>query len=371
MKITHLECHILKYPLQKPLVFSFGVRDHRAAAIIEIFTDEGASGIAEFDWGGTTEGAKTLLACFEERIFPKIKNCNPFEIQKIRKNLDLMSREWDRIYGSGAIDLALYDLVGKELKVPMYQLFGGKIRDEVPVYASALMTYNTIDELIHEAKSYVEQGFMAMKMRVGTNVQKDYQRILAVRNNIPSTVELMIDANCNYDRNSALRLSTMIENLNIFHFEEPLPKYDIDGYRWLSQKTTVPLAAGECTPIQHIHKLITQGNISVVQPDVLINGPTECSKIAHISEAYNLICMPHCFVGSIGLSALLHFAASMPSCSSFHEFDQTENIFRTDLTDLDISLSQGKCKVPDAPGLGIQINRDLMKKYQVHHLIIS
>src|SRR5207244_2733649 len=149
--------------------------------------------------------------------------------------------------------------------------------------------------VVAEAMRHVAAGFAAMKMRVGRDAAEDMGRVAAVRRAIGPDVALMVDANCAYDRAAALRIGTKLEQHDVHHFEEPLPKTDWAGYGWLAAQLHVPIAAGELEPLASIHQLLLERGAQIVQPDTMASGFVESRKIAGLAEAHGAAVAPHAF----------------------------------------------------------------------------
>jgi D-galactarolactone cycloisomerase len=282
------------------------------------------------------------------------------------------------IQGLSGIDIALWDIKGKYFGVPVHRLLGGPLRTEVKAYATGLYrrkSGNPAKYLAEEAASYVAAGFSAVKLKVGFGVEEDAAMTHAVRDAIGDDVALMIDANHAYDAVAAIRLGRMIEHHDIGWFEEPVPPEDIAGYRAVKAAIAIPVAGGECEFTRYgFRDLLTSRAIDIIQPDTCAaGGLSECKKIADMAEAFGVRYNPHVWGTGIAIAASLQLLAVLPShtptslrsVEPMLEFDRTEHPIRQALLTQPIEHVKGIVRVPDGPGLGIEVDRAALKRFAV------
>ena len=232
-----------------------------------------------------------------------------------------------------------------------------------------------IEESVEEAEKFVAEGFRAIKMKIGLGShKKDIQRVAAVRDAIGPDIRLMVDANHCYSVPNAIRLGRMLEAFDIDWFEEPISPEDVDGYIEVSRALDMAVAGGEndFTRWGFRDKIVRKA-MDIVQPDVCAaGGLTECKKIAALASAHGVECVPHAWGSAVGLSATIHFLASLPDQPPclvpqpvLLEFEQEENPFRDFLAVDPIVQKDGFVPVPQGPGLGIEIDREIIAKYRV------
>jgi D-galactarolactone cycloisomerase len=280
------------------------------------------------------------------------------------------------IQGLSGIDIALWDIKGKHFGVPAYRLLGGPSRTEIMAYATGLYRRKSGDPakyLAEEAASYVADGFSAVKLKVGFGVEDDAAMTHAVRDAIGDHVALMVDANHAYDAVAAIRLGRMIEHHGIGWFEEPVPPEDIAGYRAVREAISIPVAGGECEFTRFgFRDLLTSRAIDIIQPDTCAaGGLSECKKIADMAEAFGVRYNPHVWGTGIAIAASLQLLAVLPShtptslkpIEPMLEFDRTEHPIRQALLTQPIEHVKGVVRVPDGPGLGIEIDRAALKRF--------
>jgi D-galactarolactone cycloisomerase len=378
MKIIDVKTYQLRVKVEEPFTSSRGWwYDTRNALLVKIETDEGISG-----WGecyGPSSVAKVII---DSLFKPQVVGKDPFDVEVIWEHLYNRVKDYGltgmTISGMSGIDIALWDIIGKACNKPVHKLIGGCFRDKVQAYATGLY-FKKMDRLtedaVDEAKDYVKSGFRAIKMKIGVgSIKKDIERISAVKEAIGPDVQLMVDANHCYNLQTAIALGRELEKMGIYWFEEPISPEDIEGYVEITRTLDIAIAGGENDFTKFsFRELITRRAMDIIQPDVCAaGGITECKKIAALSQAYWIQCIPHAWGGVIGLSATLHFLASLPDCppSLFPippmlEYEQTFNPFRDDLSLNPLTHDKGIVDVPKGPGLGIEINQDIIDRYLV------
>lgn len=358
MKITDVKTYNLRYPLIEPFANARGWTKTRTASVVEICTDAGIIG-----WG---EGISVPSA---SAIEAHLIGQSPFETERI----------WEAMRGNigalSGVDIALWDIMGKALDMPIYQLLGGAFRLKIPAYASGLFKKEKQDitqALMDEAKRYVDAGFPAVKMKIGFGYAYDVKNVAAVRRAIGEDTLFAVDANCGYDVGTAIEVGQHIADHGLFWYEEPITTDDVPGYREIRHALKVRVAGGEMLQGRWAFRdLLQKRGVDIVQPDVSIAGGfTECRKIAAMASANYVRVLPHMWGSSIRLAATLHWQATLPDAPraltpipSLLEFDMTENGLRTELAKQPIYPVNGYVDVPQAPGLGIDINREVLEKY--------
>jgi len=214
-----------------------------------------------------------------------------------------------------------------------------------------------------------------MKLKVGFGVDEDALTTRAVREAIGSKVALMVDANHAFDAVAAIRLGRMIEQYDIGWFEEPVPPEDIAGYRAVKDAIAIPVAGGECEFTRFgFRDILASHAIDIIQPDTCAaGGLSECKKIADMAEAFGVRYNPHVWGTGIAIAASLQLLAVLPSqtptslapLEPMLEFDRTEHPIRQALLIQPIEHVRGVVRVPDAPGLGIEIDRKALARFKM------
>lgn len=359
MRITDVTFTGLRYRLDEPLRFAAVDMADRFCGLVHVYTDEGIVGLGEIGWWGPASDHARWKQAIEGTLKLMLVGEDPADVNRLWVKMGGSERA-----GAAAIDIALHDILGKRLGVPLYQLLGGLVRNPIRMYASALMI-DPIESVIEEALGYKRQGFTAMKMRIGRDYWADAERVRRVREAIGAGVELMVDPNCNYDVGGAVRIGRAMAPYQLLHFEEPVPKWDYRGNRAVQELTGIPVSGGEHVPLSGMKEMIDARGCSVVQPDPVSTGITESMKIIAYAEAHNLVAAPHGFAGVISLAANLHIVAATPSCNYPQELDRTPHPFQTELALQPLEPKNGFITVPDRPGLGVELNPDVVEKYRI------
>ena len=363
MKITDISTVGYLHKLKEPLRFCHTTRWHRGLCVVRIHTDEGIVGITGRELHRPGHYARVQREIVE--LKPLLIGADPYDTERIYHALGGDHR-------NGWVGVALWDIKGKASGLPIYKLLGGAanpaLRQEgdrlhVRMYASALFRQD-LDGYRREAKSYAESGFTAMKMRVGPDVDKAIASVRTVREGVGPRFDLMVDVNCGYDVPTAIRLGREMEAFDVFHFEEPVAKWDYAGNAQVAAAIRVPVAGGEGTSIQSMKQLILHRGACIVQPDAK-EGYTYAKRVAALAEAFGIIVTPHCFGSAIATAANLHFVAATAGCKYSQEYNTTVNPFRTELLKQPLIPVDGYLEVPHGPGLGIEIDDDAVERYRI------
>lgn len=231
------------------------------------------------------------------------------------------------------------------------------------------------DDAVEEAKRHKANGFTAMKLKIGFGVEEDIHYILAVRAGIGPDIKLMLDANHAYNVSTARRILMAVEHADIHWFEEPISPEDIDGYRELKNLTSIYIAAGEneFTKVG-FRDWISKRAVDILQPDLCsAGGFTACRKILALAQAWHMTLIPHIWGSGIGLAASLQFIATVSPAplalkpiEPMLEYDQSSHPFRQDLIYHAINMQDGVVAIPDQPGIGVEINRDVLEHYKIN-----
>jgi D-galactarolactone cycloisomerase len=376
MIITAVRAHILEARLAQPFAYSRAWYDTRTAMVVEIETDAGLTG-----WG-ECYGPARMTAAVVQSVAPWLIGEDPLRTDYLWQMIYARLRDHGQkgvvIEGLSGIDIALWDIKGKHFGVPAHRLLGGPLRAEVQAYATGLYRRKSGDPLRYlaeEAAGYVAEGFKAVKLKVGFGVEEDAAVTRAVRAAIGPDVALMVDANHAYDAVAAIRLGRMIEPYDIGWFEEPVPPEDVAGYRAVKAALSIPVAGGECEFTRFgFRDLLVSRAIDIIQPDTCAaGGLSECKKIADMAEAFGVRYNPHVWGTGIAIAASLQLLAVLPahtpvslaSIQPMLEFDRTEHPIRQSLLVQPIEHSGGIVRVPDGPGLGIEVDRDALARFTV------
>jgi D-galactarolactone cycloisomerase len=371
MKIVKVETFHLEHPLPRAAGCSTGMYSARDVLLVKLTTDEGLAG-----WGETSP-LRGLQALIEQRYAPLLVGRDPLRHRALWRDL------WGPNFGNGlavaAVDIALHDLRGQALGVPVAELLGGRQRDRVPVYASCMNYTEGIEPEEHypaAARDALGRGFRALKMRIGRyEPRRELRFIAAVREAVGPDVKLMADGNGAYTAKQALQVGRELEQLGFYWFEEPMPQAGAryPSYDGLADKLGIALAGGEALDSRGgAHDLLRRRLFDVIQPDAtLCGGLAECLFIAEMAEQWGTLCVPHCWAGAVAIAASVHLLAVLPdptwapiAVAPMLELDLIESRFRDELASRPVDIREGFALVPTAPGLGIEVEEDVVLRYR-------
>ena len=387
MKISSIKSHVLRYELDKELGYSQQYYKHRTTHLVEIETDEGITGWGECFGPGNIALANKYIV--EKVIQPLIIGEDPINKEYIWHKVYNLLRDSGQkgmpIQALSGIDIALWDILAKKAKLPLYQLLGGKTNSKIPVYGYGMMLQKkSVEELCElfkkEANQIKEKNFKAMKMKVGLGPKEDLKLVSAVREAIGDDFKLMVDANHAYNKNDALYVGRGLDEMEIYWFEEPVAPEDYDGYKELKEKLKTNIAGGEAEFTKYgWNQLIKNNCIDIAQPEVCgLGGITEYLKVSALAQSNFIPIVNHVWGSALSVAVNLHLLTSLPDMpgglfptKSMLEFDTTEkNIFITDLAEEKFSiLDQVKDKDGFASpleniGIGINPKKDFIKEYE-------
>lgn len=370
MKITDVRVISLAVPLEKPVLMSFGMMTHRKSCLVHVETDQGIDG-----WGESF--VNHPYWALDERKITIEKGVKPLAIGEDPLQIDKL---WNKMYGvlnssglqAGArgqymqaisgVDIALWDIKGKYLGVPVYELLGGKLLDKAEVYASGLGPKN-LEEQILECTRY---GIKAFKVKVGFGRDTDINNIKQSRAVIGQTAKLMLDANMAWAKEEALEMVERLREYNIEWLEEPCPCDDIEALAQVTSKSPVKIAGGENVYCRDgFRRAFSQNIFHIAQPDVTkTGGISEMQFICRMAKANGKKWAPHFFGNAVGLAATLHVFAAIPG-GLIVELDANPNPLRTELLEKPIEMTNGMVDIPNGPGLGFSIDRGVLREFSV------
>ena len=304
-----------------------------------------------------------------------------FNLAPIALGADVMEVEdlWHKIYAKqgqthtpgsvfytahSGLDMAIWDARGKALGQPVYKLLGGSRRKIRAYVGGASFGYKPVAALIEEAQGYIAAGFTAIKLRLGDTVEKDVERLRAVRLAVGTDIDIMVDINTRYTYMDAQRALPTLEECNVLWIEEPFPPDAINDYARINGSTRIALAAGENHFLRYqARALLETGAVDVIQCDPCkCGGITESKKIADLASAFRRSYAPHNSKSGIISAACVHVLCAA-STGIFYEADLTPfNPFRDELVHGAPVITNGYIEPNDAPGLGIEIDESLFSK---------
>lgn len=370
MRITDVEAIYVRLPEVKQQCDS-----GQDALIVRVHTDEGITGIGEVD-SAPLAVRGMILGPFSHTTSSGLKHLligeDPFETEYIwhkmyRANI-YAGRFGIGFHAMSGIDLALWDIKGKKLGMPVWKLLGGGFRKSIRCYASVLFG-NTPAETAEIARRIAGQGFTAAKFGwgpMGQDQKTDIALVAQARQGLGSEIDLMVDAGLPWDAKTAIQRAQAFSEHNIFWLEEPLSPDDYEGYRKLSQATSIRIAAGEEESGRNtFRRLIEEGGVDVVQVDLTrCGGFTEAMKIATLAADHGLPVANHGFTTYINVCAALHWLNSIPNALIAEFVTQENTTLRESLTRQKFRATNGYLEIPQEPGLGIDLDEEALARFR-------
>lgn len=384
MRIAKVEATWLSapIPLERQHVSDFGRGTAFDTTLVRIETDDGLVGYGEAKAAVGAQGnCAALVTLIERELGPRLIGEDARQISRLwdisyngtrahfaldrGHGFPVMGRRGLTTAAIGGIDIALWDIAGKALDVPVHRLLGGKRKDRFPAYASG--GWKPASEIGQELKSFIDRGdFKAVKMRVGSQdgvVRNSIARVKAAREALGPDIDIMVDAHGTWNVAEAKRFARGVADCEVAWFEEPVVGDDKRGMAEVRAATDIPIAAGESEFTRFdFRDLVEARAVDVLQPDLAIaGGITEAMRIASLASAWNLGFAPHLWTGALGFTAGLHALAASTS-GYIVEYSLGHNPLLHDLVAENFPVVDGEVEVPDRPGLGVTIDEAFVRE---------
>lgn len=376
MAITAVETYFFEHPLERPF-YPTWVPMHAQTAnrcvILKLLTDEGLEGIGAASVF-SEEQARLLKFIVQDTIGQFLIGADPQAIDVLNEVIRLYGfmlggRPW-------LIEVALWDLIGKMEGQPLHKLWGGT-RTEMELYAST-GELATADKSPERALAAREAGFRAIKLRAHhMDFHDDIRAVEAVRHEVGDSVRILVDANqgwilsplgVKWDFGTAMEFCRAVADLNLYWLEEPLNRFEYDDLARLRDSVDTPIAGGEMNQGMHEFKILLEKDcLDVYQPDAtLAGGVTMAREVARLAREKGRTFSPHTWTNGIGFAINLQIAASQPDCPLL-EFPWEPESWSPQARDAMLTqpfiAEQGTLRIPDGPGLGIELNPDAMDRF--------
>lgn len=360
MKITEIESIVLMDRLH----------------IVKVHTDEGLVGVGEV----SPMNAAVTHTLIERALRPLLLGEEATDIERLWRRMYTkpfkLGPAGAQLNAIAGIDIALWDLLGKASGQPVYKLLGGKYRQGAKVYASSMSRSMTPQQEAERALSFKEQGFHGYKIHSSTPWMHDdgfdqtVETVTAVRSLVGDDFPILVDVNNAYYEHTAIRVAHALEELGVWHFEEPLAAHDYEGYARLASAVDIPIAVGEQEySIWQFRDLIRVGQVDILQPDVIkCGGITELKKIAVLADTFSKPITVHNTQQTIGTAAHAHVWVSTPACVYPQEYNIEHNpilhdtpIWKNPLVPVD-----GVITPFELPGLGVELDDDVVERLRTN-----
>ena len=335
--------------------------------LVRVHTDSGISGIGEGGYWGYPDSIERIVHAFREYLIGQ----DPLRIE----------HHWQYLYRSScfrggalsaalaAIDIALWDIAGKFYQAPIHQLLGGKCRHRIRLYA--MTGRGTVDELVQKATDKVTKGFSAIKIDPVPNefalmthaqlIREVVARVAAVREAVGPDIDIGVEIHRRFRLAEAIAIGSELERFRLLFYEDAIPPESIQSWSEVSGKLRMPIATGErLYNIYEFRELLESKGAHIVRPDLSVaGGLTHCKKIAALAESYYAEFMPHHFLSPVTTAACVQLDACIPNFL-IQEYDDDHIPPKRDLLKIPIEPIEGYLKVPDEPGLGIELNEEFL-----------
>jgi L-alanine-DL-glutamate epimerase-like enolase superfamily enzyme len=359
MKITHLHAvrvRIAQKPPIAPYQNRYKAGTHKESLLVRLETDTGLVG-----WGETPDDwiNKSFEGTPEDRLRGQVLGRDPFDVEAWYAENTLGS------YLASGVEMAMWDIIGKAAKLPLYKLLGGAVRPK-KIELAACMGIRPYDEAKSIAKGYLDQGFTTLKTKAGRRAEEDLDMVRGIRDGVGDRLKLRIDPNMGHEPSVAFQLARDLEKYNLEYLEQPMPFSCIGESARLRRLTKTPLGLNESvTTLEITLQILHLGAADVLLPDTYqCGGIVGVKKVAALCEAAGVPCVFHC-AHDLGLktAAMLHVVASTPNFPLANDctyYGLTDDI----VTPLH-AIERGRMNVPEGPGLGVNVDEAKVDKYRV------
>jgi L-alanine-DL-glutamate epimerase-like enolase superfamily enzyme len=386
MKITAVRASWLRasIPAAAAHVSDFGRNDAFNMCLVEVDTDAGLTGLGEAKAAvGNLGNYAAIVTLIREEFAPVLIGRDPRDITgawdllyngsrahyavREGRTFPTIGRRGITISAVSGVDIALWDILGRSLDMPLWRLLGGRYRDRVPAYASG--GWAPVGGIGKQMLQYAERGHRAVKMRVGlqdASVDDSAARVAEARETLGPGVGIMVDAHGTWSVREAQRFARKVEAYDLAWLEEPVSPDNLAGQAEVRAATDIPIAAGESEQTRFAFREMLEARaVDVLQPDPAIaGGLTETRTIAALAAAHGLTVAPHLWGSAILFATGLHLCVSTP-CATMLEYSRGHNPLLTDLVEEEIAFGDGHVLAPVRPGLGLTLRRDFVERVRV------
>lgn len=376
MKITEIKCWALSEELGGEWRISGQTWSRINTVIVRITTDDGQIGVGETN---LRTAPRAGLAIIRDHLARHVLGADPRDIEGIWWNMFMRGRPRGHTRGfylkaMSGIDMALWDLNARMQNEPLWRALKGVGKPKVPVYASAIRIFDTVEEAVEKGEEFVDSGHRVVKVMVaGRELSYDLAVLKALRKRFGDDIGLCVDANSSFETTAAVRFATKAEEYDLLFFEEPVSPDNLRGYRRIRQASPMALAAGqsEFTPFAAL-PILAEGLVDFFQPNAgRVGGPTGVRYMQHAALPHGILFSAHVGASSVvnGLAAL-HLAAAAPE-RTYAEYWEDEspliNIAKASYP----KVVDGHVELGEEPGLGITLDEAMLDKMAVETVVID
>jgi len=362
MKIVDVKSYVLGTPW-------------RNLTFVQVLTDDGLEGVGEVRMVNHTDA---LLGYLVEAVPHHVLGHDPANIE------DLVQRMYRNDYERGgevamsaiaAVEMACWDIVGKALGKPVYQLLGGAVRDRIKAYANGWYTVErTPDEFHHAATRVIDKGYRALKLDPFGAGYYELERaeksmaialVEAVRDAVGPDTDILVEMHGRFNPATAIEMARALEPFHPAWIEEPTPPENLAALKKVAEKVSIPVATGERLHTRYEYRTLFELQAAdIIQPDITqMGGLLETKKLAAWAEMYYVLVAPHNVGGPVSTAAALHFAACTPNFKIQEHFNDFTDAWVKDAASGNPEVVDGYFTLPQGPGLGVKLNLDVVREH--------
>jgi L-alanine-DL-glutamate epimerase-like enolase superfamily enzyme len=359
MKVTNIRTWRVEVPQRYPIApyqSRYSARSTTESILVRVETDDGLLG-----WGETPQRwyEKTPFDGGEgPRLLDRLRGWDPFDVERLYLEGDLGD-----VFLQSAVEMAFWDLMGKAAGRPVYQLLGGAVRQK-DIELAACMGIQPYLRAGEIARLYADMGFSTLKTKAGRNAAEDIEMVRGVRDEVGDRLKLRIDPNMGYSPEVALELAKDLEPYGLEYLEQPVPQDALGAAAEIRKRSTTPVGLNESvTTLDAVLRIIQEEAADVILPDTYqCGGILGVKKAAALAEAAGIPCVMHC-AHDLGpkTAAMLHIAVSSPGFILAN--DCTYYGLEDDVIAQPFRIERGRMRVPEGPGLGIEVERGKVERY--------
>lgn len=364
MKIAKVEAVPFNIPFEPGLSLKFAYRISSAAehVLVRVHTDEGITGLSEAParpqiYGETQQ---SILAALEKHLGPPLLGLDPFDLERIHAAMDPLVHN---LTAKASLDIAIHDILGKALHLPLYKYLGGWSGRPVPL--SWMVGIRTNEEMVKECERFWAMGIKAFKLKIGLDPVEDVKSFRLIRKALGDEALLYVDGNQAYPPKTAIKVIRQMEEYGLAWAEEPCPVWDLKGRAEVARSISVPVLGDEsCFTPQDVRRELEAGTVGMVLIKVARTGFYRTRKVVHLCQEARVPCL----IGSQGDSSI-GAAASLQAAAAFknilHPAECSYHLrMKADLLKTPLSFSAGSIEVPQGPGLGIEVDENRVEQYR-------
>jgi muconate cycloisomerase len=371
MKINGLELYQISIPFAEPYRLSkiYGTLHDAQAVIVKIQTDEGLVGLGEADpmVPFTEESPESAMAVIRDIVAPSLIGQDPVKLNHLESNLDQLVNGYST--ARGAINMALYDILGKVMNTPVYELLGGLRHEKLPLLLG--ISSLGLDDSIAAIEKLRNKGVTTVMLKMGEMpIADEIKRFIGIRKHYGEQLKLVVDANQGWEVSEALEFIEGTQGYHLDLLEQPIKRHDLIGLKRICEHLTCSLSADEClVDPEDAAVLIREQVVDVFSIKVSKNGGLDKSKlIAQMAAGFGLKCLMNSMLEfGISQAASLHLGCTLSNLMDCGHAYGSVTRMSDDITDFGQNISGGIVTVPSRPGLGVNLNEMKLKKYTVAH----